>query len=147
MREGLAEEAYFLRGPQGTHAEWGTRLFDYGCRETLRLLLANLCHWARAFRIDGVRFDAVSTALYRHRSLGGAGAFNRGLADYYEPGKCQVDDDALAYFSLANLICHDLIRPPLLSLAEEHSGLPGLCAHISRAGLGFDFRMAMGAPR
>jgi 1,4-alpha-glucan branching enzyme len=94
---------------------WQTRMFDFGKLEVLRFLLAQLCWFAECYRCDGFRFDAVSAALYRHRSLHGHGTFARGYADYYESGGSDgargLDVSALTYFRLANLLVHQLVHP------------------------------------
>lgn len=140
-----SDGGYFLRGGDGTHAEWGTRCFDFGQTEVLRFHLAQLCWFAEAYRVDGFRFDAVSTSLYRHRSLFGNGTFSGGYADFFG-GQSTLDVAALTYFKLANLLTHSLVAPPLVTFAEEHSGLPGLCAPVHDGGVGFDYRLAMGVP-
>ena len=48
----------------------------------LRFLLCNIAWFVTAYGADGFRFDTVSTALYRHRSLGGRGDFD-GYEDYF----------------------------------------------------------------
>ena len=134
-REGLSgldgndDGGYFVAG---RHKEWGSRLFDFAKVEVRRFLLANLAWWATAYRVDGFRFDAVSTALYRGRLDG---------CDGVEP-----DPAACGYFALANRLAHELATPPLITIAEEHTSLPGLCAPASAGGLGFDFRQALGLP-
>ena len=40
-------ETYFLPGGDGWHAEWGTRMFDFGRLEVIRFLLSQLCWYAR----------------------------------------------------------------------------------------------------
>lgn len=144
-REGLSALDYFAEGELGWHAEWGTRMFDYTRLEVLRFLLSQVAWFAEAYRVDGFRFDAVSAAIYQHRSLGGRGKFDSGYAEYFGEG-ADVDVAALVYFQLVNHMTHELVRPPLLTIAEEHSGLPGLCAAVSELGVGFDFRQAMGVP-
>lgn len=57
-----------------------------------------------------------------------------------------MDVAAMTYFKLVNLLTHDLVTPPLLTIAEEHSGMPGLCAPVVQLGIGFDYRLAMGPP-
>ena len=134
-REGLSgldgndDGGYFVAG---RHKEWGSRLFDFAKVEVRRFLLANLAWWATAYRVDGFRFDAVSTALYRGRLDG---------CDGVAP-----DPAACGYFALANTLAHELATPPLITIAEEHTALPGLCAPASAGGLGFDFRQALGLP-
>lgn len=39
-----------------------------------------------------------------------------------------------------------LINPKSISIAEDVSGLPGLCRTIEDGGFGFDFRLAMAIP-
>ena len=111
----------------------------------LRFLLGQACWFAEAYNVDGFRFDSVSSALYRHRSLHGRGKFDGGYADFFGAG-AELDAAALTYFKLVNWLTHDLVAPPLLTIAEEHSGLPGLCAPVGQLGVGFDLRLAMGLP-
>ena len=47
---------------------------------------------------------------------------------------------------MRNTLAHELATPPLITIAEEHTALPGLCAPASAGGLGFDFRQALGLP-
>jgi 1,4-alpha-glucan branching enzyme len=63
--------------------------------------------------------------------------------DHYFGGN--IDEDALAYLTLANSLIHEL-RPDAITIAEEVSALPGLAAPTSMKGVGFDFRLAMGVP-
>jgi 1,4-alpha-glucan branching enzyme len=140
-----SDEGYFLAGADGWHSEWGTRMFDYSKLEVLRFLLSQVCYFASVFRVDGFRFDAVGTALFRHRSLGGKGKFDAGYVDYFGE-ESELDESALTYFKLANLVAHEMALPSLVTLAEEHTGFPGLCAAVALGGVGFDFRQAMGLP-
>ena len=57
--------------------------------KVLRFLLANISWFVTAYGADGFRFDAVSTALYRHRSLNGRGTFTS-YHDYFG-ATCEVD--------------------------------------------------------
>jgi 1,4-alpha-glucan branching enzyme len=56
-----------------------------------------------------------------------------------------VEWDAITYLQLANQLIHE-IRPRALSIAEDMSGMPGLCRAIGEGGMGFDYRLAMGIP-
>ena len=107
-------------------------------RREVQLPPSDLIEW-EAF------FDAVGMALYRHRSLGGRGTFQEGYSDFYG-ADAELDDDALVYWKLANDVAHRVASPPLLTIAEEHSGLPGLCAPVDEAGAGFDYRQTVGLP-
>ncbi len=132
-------DLYFHSGPRGEHPAWNTRLFDYGKSETLHLLLSNCRYWLDAFKFDGYRFDGVTSMIYRDHGLGSAAS----SYDHYFCGN--VDEDALAYLSLANSLIHE-VRSDAITIAEEVSGMPGLAAPISDGGIGFDYRLAMGIP-
>ena len=87
---------YFHDGARGEHPAWNTRLFDYGKIETLHFLLSNCRYWLDAFKFDGFRFDGVTSMIYRDHGLGSS----VGSYDHYFCGN--VDEDALAYLTLAN---------------------------------------------
>ena len=56
-----------------------------------------------------------------------------------------VEFDAITYLQLANTLLHQ-IKPQAISIAEEVSGMPGLCKPIEEGGMGFDYRLGMGLP-
>ena len=126
--------AYFHQGPRGIHANWDSLCFDYGKPEVLHFLLSNCRYYLDEFHVDGFRFDGVTSMLYLHHGLG------RSFTDYREYFDSQVDEDALAYLTLANQVIH-AVRPDAVTVAEDVSGMPGLA---SPDGAGFDCRMAMG---
>lgn len=132
-------DLYFHRGTRGEHPAWNTRLFDYGKTETLHLLLSNCRYWLDRFHIDGFRFDGVTSMIYHDHGLGSAAS----SYDHYFCGN--VDEDAVAYLSLANELIHTL-RADAITVAEEVSGMPGLAAPQADGGTGFDYRLAMGIP-
>ncbi|MDB4425568.1 alpha amylase C-terminal domain-containing protein, partial [Akkermansiaceae bacterium] len=120
------------------HPEWDSRIFDYGRSEVCRFLLSNLAYWMTEFRFDGFRFDGVTSMLYHHH---GNITFDH-YDKYFYDG---VDWDAVTYLQLANQLIHE-INPRALSIAEDMSGMPGLCRPLNEGGIGFDFRLAMGIP-
>ena len=130
---------YFHDGPRGYHEAWDSRCFNYAKDETLRFLLSNCRYWLEEFRVDGYRFDGVTSMLYDHHGLGKPFT---GYGDYFTPA---TDEDALVYLTLANRIIHE-INPSAITVAEDVSGLPGLGAPIAEGGVGFDYRLAMGVP-
>ena len=130
---------YFHDGPRGRHPAWDSRCFDYAKPEVLHFLLSNCRFWLDEFRVDGFRFDGVTSMLYKHHGLGPG--FNT-YDDYFNDN---VDEDALAYLTLANKLIHSL-RPDAITIAEDVSGMPGLAAPIPDGGCGFDYRLAMGVP-
>ena len=130
---------YFHGGGRGDHPAWDSRCFDYGKPEVMHFLLSNCRFWLDEYRIDGFRFDGVTSLLYRHHGFGTAfSSYN----DYYDDS---VDEDALAYLALANRVIHD-VRPAAVTIAEDVSGMPGLAAPQAEGGAGFDLRLAMGVP-
>lgn len=46
---------------------------------------------------------------------------------------------------LANEMLHKLY-PDIITIAEDVSGMPGMCVDIALGGLGFDYRLAMAIP-
>ena len=137
--EGLARidgtsYAYFHQGIRGEHSNWDSLCFDYGKPEVLHFLLSNCRYYLDEFKVDGFRFDGVTSMLYLHHGLG------KTFTDYREYFNSDVDEDALAYLTLANKVIHTL-RPDAVTIAEDVSGMPGLAA---KEGVGFDCRMAMG---
>ena len=142
--EGLADfdgsgNLYFHKGERGNHPGWDSKLFDYGRPEVQQFLLSNLRYWLEEFHFDGFRFDGVTSMLYHHHGEGHGFA---GYDDYFGP---DADDDAILYLMLASTLVRDLNKSALL-IAEDMSGLPGLCRPIAEGGIGFDYRLAMGVP-
>jgi 1,4-alpha-glucan branching enzyme len=130
---------YFHDGPRGHHHAWDSRCFDYAKLPVLQFLLSNCRFWLEEYRFDGFRFDGVTSMLYLDHGL--EKAFT-GYDDYFGGN---VDEDAVAYLSLANELIHDL-RPAAVTIAEDISGLPGLALSLADGGIGFDYRFAMGVP-
>ncbi len=130
---------YFHDLPRGRHAAWDSRCFDYGKIQVLHFLLSNCRFWLDEYRIDGFRFDGVTSMLYLDHGLE-----KRFLSydDYFTPN---VDEEALTYLSLANRTIHSL-RPDAITVAEDVSGMPGLAMPEKDGGFGFDYRFAMGIP-
>jgi 1,4-alpha-glucan branching enzyme len=130
---------YFHPGERGEHVAWDSYCFDYGKNEVLHFLLSNCKYWLEEFNFDGFRFDGVTSMLYFDHGL--SRSFGNYDA-YYDGGQ---DEDAIAYFMLANKLIHQ-VNKKAITIAEEMSGMPGLAAKIKDGGMGFDYRMAMGVP-
>lgn len=137
--QGLGEN-YFLQGEAGYHRQWDSRLLDYSCYETLRYLLSNVRYWLDEYQFDGFRFDGVTSMLYHHHGIdvGFTG-------DYNEYFSMSTNIDAIVYLMLANKLTHNLV-PSALTIAEDVSGMPGLCRTTDVGGVGFDYRLGMGLP-
>lgn len=130
---------YFHEGGRGYHSQWDSKLFDYGKQEVLQFLLSNVRFWLDEFHIDGYRFDGITSMMYHHH-----GDFMD--FDHYDKYFIEgIDWDALKYLQLANEVAHQ-VRPGVITIAEDMSGMPGLCRKINEGGIGFDFRLGMGIP-
>ena len=130
---------YFHAGPRGLHPAWDSLVFDYAKYEVQRFLLSNVRFWLEEFKFDGLRFDGVTSMLYFDHGLNRE--FTR-YEDYFGGG---VDEDAVAYLQAANDLAR-LVRPDVVTVAEDVSGMPGLARPVSEGGIGFDYRLAMGIP-
>jgi len=133
------EYQYFHAGDRGRHWLWDSRCFDYGKPEVLHFLLSNCRFWLDEYRVDGFRFDGITSMMYLHHGLGFA------VTSYDDYFNDSVDEDAVAYLTLANKLIHD-VRPDAITIAEDVSGMPGVASPIEEGGCGFDYRLAMGVP-
>jgi 1,4-alpha-glucan branching enzyme len=131
---------YFHDGPRGYHAAWDSRCFDYGKIQVVHFLLSNCRFWLDEYNFDGFRFDGVTSMTYLDHGLGKTFTDYR---DYFD--NPNIDEDALAYLALANRVIHD-VRPGVITVAEDVSGMPGLAAPQAWGGAGFDYRLSMGVP-
>ena len=130
---------YCHEGDRGNHPAWDSKLFDYGKTEVIQFLLSNISYWMNEFKVDGFRFDGVTSMLYFHHGVG----VDFGDRDgYFTQG---VEYDAIIYLQLANKLIKN-INPNAISIAEDVSGMPGLCNTIEDGGIGFDYRLGMGIP-
>jgi 1,4-alpha-glucan branching enzyme len=129
---------YFHGGERGNHSGWDSKLFNYGKWEVMQFLLSNIRFWLEEFHFDGFRFDGVTSMLYTHH---GYTSFD----NYDKYFKNDVDEDAVLYLQMANVLAHQ-IKPACLTIAEDVSGMPGLCLPVEDGGIGFDYRLAMGIP-
>lgn len=114
-------------------------LFDYDKFEVLRFLLSNVHFWLEEYRFDGMRFDGVTSMMYLHHGLG------KDFTNYGDYFNHEIDEPAVTYLQLANALAHEL-RPDVMTVAEDVSGMPGLARPVDEGGLGFDYRLAMGIP-
>jgi 1,4-alpha-glucan branching enzyme len=129
---------YFHAGEHGDHPQWDSKCFDYSRHEVRQFLLSNVRYWLEEFRFDGFRFDGVTSMLYWNR---GAASFT----DYWQYFGDDADADAVLYLQLATTLARE-IRPGAILIAEDMSGLPGLCRPVEEGGVGFSHRLAMGIP-
>jgi 1,4-alpha-glucan branching enzyme len=129
---------YFHAGPRGDHPAWDSKCFDYGRAEVRQFLLSNLRYWLEEFRFDGFRFDGVTSMLYQSHGMRAFGSYD----DYFGG---DADEDAILYLQLASKLVASF-KPGALIIAEDMSGMPGLCRPHAEGGMGFSHRLAMGVP-
>ena len=129
---------YFHDGPLGDHPAWDSKCFDYGRPEVRQFLLSNVRYWLEEFRFDGFRFDGVTSMLYHSRG-------NKSFGNYDDYFGSDADDMAILYLKLTSKLIQDL-KPGAIAIAEDMSGMPGLCRPLQDGGIGFSYRLAMGIP-
>ena len=130
---------FFHDGEKGEHPAWGTKCFDYGKTGVLHFLLSNLKFWLEEYHFDGFRFDGVTSMLYHDHGLG---------TDFNSNDKyfsMNTHTEAVTYLQLANELIRQ-VKPNAITIAEDMSGMPGMCLPIQDGGIGFDYRLAMGLP-
>ena len=128
---------YFHGGKMGHHSLWDSRLFNYSSYETLRFLLSNCAYYSEKFRFDGFRFDGITSILYRNHGI--RYSFSGHNNEYFSNN---FDEDGGVYLMLANKLLHQ-INPEVITIAEDVSGMPGLCLTVEQGGFGFDYRLNM----
>ena len=133
------DNQYFLPGQRGWHPAWGTKLFNYSKVEVLHFLLSNLKFWQEEYHFDGFRFDGVTSMIYQDHGLGTS------FSSYDQYFGLNTNVDAITYLQLANELIHS-VNPFAVTVAEEMSGMPGMCIPIRSGGVGFDYRLSMGLP-
>ena len=130
---------FFHDGNKGDHPAWGTKCFDYGRTGVLHFLLSNLKFWMTEYHFDGFRFDGVTSMLYHDHGLGTDFNDNSKYFSY------NTHTDAITYLQLANELIRQ-VNPNAVTIAEDMSGMPGMCLPIEDGGIGFNYRLGMGLP-
>ena len=126
---------FFHDGDKGEHPAWGTKCFDYGKTGVIHFLLSNLKFWMTEYHFDGFRFDGVTSMLYHDHGLGTDFNSNDKYFSY------NTHTEAITYLQLANELIRE-VNPRAITIAEDMSGMPGMCLPIEDGGIGFDYRLA-----
>ncbi|MCC8089169.1 MAG: alpha amylase C-terminal domain-containing protein [Rikenellaceae bacterium] len=139
INEGLnkfdGSDIYSPPKEKGDHPHWDSKLFDYSKGQVQHFLLSNIKYWMEEFHFDGFRFDGVTSMIYNHH----------GYTEFDDRKKFfddTVNRDGLLYLTLANKLIHS-IKPEAVTIAEDVSGMPGMCFTIEDGGVGFDYRLGM----
>ena len=121
---------------RGEHPDWGTYVFNYGCRQVRNFLVANALYWLDEFHIDGLRVDAVASMLYLDYSRGSGG---------WEPNWHGGNEhvEAIEFLQMTNSIVGEEF-PDVMMIAEESTAWPSVTAPTSAGGLGFSHKWNLG---
>ncbi|MDD2234263.1 MAG: alpha amylase C-terminal domain-containing protein [Desulfitobacteriaceae bacterium] len=130
---------FFHSGSRGDHIAWDSKLFNYGKHEVIHFLLSCIKFWLEEYHFDGFRFDGVTSMIYHDHGLGTA------FDEYSKYFSLNTDIEAITYLQFANELIKE-VRPDAISIAEDMSGMPGMCLLAADGGIGFDYRLAMGMP-
>jgi 1,4-alpha-glucan branching enzyme len=57
-------------GLRGYHSVWDSIVFDYSKYDVKRFLLSNLAWYIDEYKVDGFRFDAITSMMYHHHGIG-----------------------------------------------------------------------------
>lgn len=137
-QQDLTDDQYFLQGGRGWHPAWQTRVFDYGKQDVIHFLLSNLRYWQEEFHFDGFRFDGVTSMMYENHGYCSFDSYD----SYFS---MNTNIDGRIYLMLANELIHE-VNDKAMTIAEDVSAFPGMCLPLEYAGIGFDYRLAMGVP-
>ncbi len=121
---------------EGFQLDWNTLIYNYGRHEVSNYLAGNLLYWQEHFAIDGFRFDAVASMIYR---------------DYSRPEGEWVPNihggrenlEAIQFIRYTNHLLGSE-SPGTMTVAEESTDFPGVTLPPDAGGLGFNYKWDMG---
>ncbi len=116
------------------HPDWGTYIFDYNKPGVRNFLISNALFWLDEYHIDGLRFDAVASLLYRDYSR-----------DEWSPNMYggRENLEAIDFLKKVNETVYSHF-PEALMIAEESTAWPGVSKPTYDNGLGFLYKWNMG---
>jgi 1,4-alpha-glucan branching enzyme len=116
------------------HPDWGTLVFDYSRPQVQNYLISNALYWLEEFHIDGLRFDAVASMLYRDYS-------RKKWTPNREGGRENLE--AVAFLKQINETVFASFQNAMM-IAEESTAWPGVSHPTYAGGLGFLYKWNMG---
>ncbi len=117
------------------HPDWGTYVFDYNKPGVKNFLVSNALFWLKEYHIDGLRFDAVASMLYRDYSRGQSWSPN------LFGGRENLE--AIDLLKKVNEVVYSEV-PDAMMVAEESTAYPGVSQPTYNGGLGFLYKWNMG---
>ncbi|MEQ5224571.1 1,4-alpha-glucan branching protein GlgB [Proteus cibi] len=121
---------------EGFHPDWNTLIYNYGRNEVLNYLSGNLLYWHEHFALDGFRFDAVASMLYRD--------YSRKEGEWL-PNKHggRENLEAIDFIRHTNKLL-GVTCPGTITIAEESTDFPSVTLPPDDEGLGFHYKWNMG---
>jgi len=116
------------------HPDWGTYVFDYNRPQVRNFLISNALFWLDEYHIDGLRFDAVASMLYRDYSR-----------DAWTPNMFggRENLEAVDFLKTVNETVFSSF-PTAMMIAEESTAWTGVSHPTYKGGLGFLYKWNMG---
>ncbi len=116
------------------HPDWGTYVFDYQKAGVQNFLISNALFWLKEYHIDGLRFDAVASMLYRDYS-------RTAWTPNVYGGRENLE--AINLLKRVNEVVFTEV-PEVMMIAEESTAWPGVSQPTYNGGLGFLYKWNMG---
>jgi len=119
------------------HPLWGCCMFDHAKPMVSSYLVKCLIYWVEEFMVDGFRFDATTSMLFK--DYGAHKSADELMKEFWTDA---VNVPGIVFLRWINEVLHSTY-PFMVTIAEDVCGFPGLC---SPSGLGFDYQLAMHIP-